>query len=314
MKIREALDKEPRIQQIADQDSDSLYVTNQPQIVAHAKYCYQNYHTIVNNIPKDSNIYNNTMEDFAMLDNKLAASQLDIGESSNLAQLAQTYDCTFDDPKYGQYVCILSVLAQIAIDSAKRLFDVDVTNEIRRIKKDMNVKKNKYPAFWLIIRKDFNEKNINPDLRCPMNYLYNLKLDQFRSSLSTLPMDYFFKKYELEKNRKTCKKVEELIENYISDYTHGFLTMEYSTDKIDYFLLKTDFNDLVNDISSIYVSHTYIGLFSWLIDRAFCISPEQYRGLYKLKSKIKKRRSILIKTLYEVNSANLLQCFSNNCA
>lgn len=298
----------------SDQDSDALYVTNQPQIVAHAKYCYQNYHTIVNNIPKDSNIYNNTMEDFAMLDNKLAASQLDIGESSNLAQLAQTYDCTFDDPKYGQYVCILSVLAQIAIDSAKRLFDVDVTNEIRRIKKDMNVKKNKYPAFWLIIRKDFNEKNINLDLKCPMNYLYNLKLDQFRSSLSTLPMDHFFKKYELEKNRKTCKKVEELIENYISNYTHGFLTMEYSTDKIDYFLLKTDFNDLVNDISSIYVSHTYIGLFSWLIDRAFCISPEQYRGLYKLKSKIKKRRSILIKTLYEVNSANLLKCFSNNCA
>lgn len=103
----------------ADQDSDSIYTTNQLQIVEHAKYCCENYPTIVNNIPKDSNIYNNTMEDFAKLDNKLSASQLDIGESSNLAQLAQTYDCTFDEQKYKDYICILSVLAQIAIDSAK---------------------------------------------------------------------------------------------------------------------------------------------------------------------------------------------------
>lgn len=71
----------------SDQDSDSIYTTNQPQIVEHARNCQALYPTIVNNIPKDSNIYNNTMEDFAKLDNKLAASQLDIGESSNLAQL-----------------------------------------------------------------------------------------------------------------------------------------------------------------------------------------------------------------------------------
>ena len=81
----------------------------------------------------------NNNASFAILDNKLAASQSDIGESSNLAQLAQTYDCTFDKQKYKDYICILSVLAQIAIDSAKRLFDVDVASEIRRIKKDMDV-------------------------------------------------------------------------------------------------------------------------------------------------------------------------------
>lgn len=79
----------------SDMDSDSIYTTNQPDIVEHARKCQTEYPTIVNNIPKDSNVYNNTMEDFAILDNKLAASQLDIGESSNLAQLAQTYDCTF---------------------------------------------------------------------------------------------------------------------------------------------------------------------------------------------------------------------------
>ena len=292
----------------SDMDSDSIYTTNQADIVLHAKNCKEKYLTIVNNIPKDSNVYDSTMKDFARLDNKLAASQLDIGESSNLAQLAQTYDCTFDEQKYKDYVCILSVLAQIAIDSAKRLFDVDVGSEIKRIKKDMDVENNKYPAFWKVIRRDFKEKNINYNLVCPMNYLYNLKLDQFRSNESTIPIQYFFKKFEIEKNRKTCKKVEEIIEMYMNKY---YSTIS-SENEDSYFLLKMDFDNMIQDIKKVYVSKNYIGLFSWLIDRAFCVSISQKQNQYKLKSKIKKRKSILIKALYDINSANLLKCFSEN--
>ena len=111
MKIGEALDKELRIQQIADMDSDSIYTTNQSDIVIHAKYCVQNYPTIVNNIPKEKNIYTSSLEDFAKVDNKLAASQSAIGTSSNLAALALSYSYSFPDKKYTNYVCILSVLA-----------------------------------------------------------------------------------------------------------------------------------------------------------------------------------------------------------
>ena len=68
-------------------DSDSIYVTNQKQIVEHARYCMQNYPTIVNNIPKEKNHYSNTPEDKALVDNKIAAGNMAIGESSNLAQL-----------------------------------------------------------------------------------------------------------------------------------------------------------------------------------------------------------------------------------
>lgn len=73
--------------------------------------CYKNYHTIVNNIPKDQNVYTSTMDDFAAMDNMLASSQIDIGESSNLAQIAQTYAYNFKEQKYEDYVCILSVIA-----------------------------------------------------------------------------------------------------------------------------------------------------------------------------------------------------------
>ena len=70
-----------------------------------------NYPTIVNNIPKDSKVYENTLDAFAEIDNNLADSQGDIGGSSNLAQMSQTYSYCFEDKKYQDYVCILSVLA-----------------------------------------------------------------------------------------------------------------------------------------------------------------------------------------------------------
>ena len=95
----------------SDMDSDSIYTTNQKDIVAHAKYCVKHYPTIVNNIPKEKNTYSSSLENFAKIDNKLAASQMSIGSSSNLAQIALSYSYSFSDQKYINYVCILSVLA-----------------------------------------------------------------------------------------------------------------------------------------------------------------------------------------------------------
>lgn len=95
----------------SDQDSDSCYTTNQKEIVEHAKYCHSNYPTIVNNIPKEKNIYSSSLEDFAKVDCNLASAQLAIGESSNVAQLALTYTYNFNEQKYDDAVCILSVLA-----------------------------------------------------------------------------------------------------------------------------------------------------------------------------------------------------------
>ena len=290
----------------SDMDSDSIYTTNQPDIVEHARKCQELYPTIVNNIPKDSNVYNNTMDDFATLDNKLAASQLDIGESSNLAQLAQTYDCTFGEQKYKDYICILSVLAQIAIDSAKRLFDVDVGNEIKRIKKDMNVQENKYPVFWKIINRNFKEKNINYELSCPMNHLYNLKLDQFRSNESTVPIEYFLRKEPLHIDRRTCKKVEDII----YDYSLKFYNSTKDNDS-DYLLLRQDFDNLVSSIQKTSISKNYQDFMFWILDRVFLATPQLKSNQYNLKSRLKKNRSIIIKTLYMVNRKTFLNCFKS---
>lgn len=294
-----------------DMDSDFGYTTNQPDIVEHARKCYLHYPTIVNNIPKEKNIYSNTMDDYAAIDNGLAKSQTDIGESSNLAQLAQTYAATYpEETKYQDYVCILSVLAQVAIDNAKRRFDIDLPKEILRIKNDMDIKTHQYPKFWLLIKRGFSKTHINKDLQCPMNYLYDLELNKFRNSTPTIPMNEFFIKHRLEKDKKQSRKVEDII----SKYSLCLLESQKGTENPEdgALLLRSDFDDLVNDIQKIYISSNYSGLFSWLIDRAFIISPSIIAKSREMKSTISKNRSILIKILYTINPKSFLSCFKSS--
>ena len=293
-----------------DMDSDSGYTTNQPDIVQHAKKCYSDHPTIVNLIPRDSKKYNRSMDEYALIDNNLANSQLDIGLSSNLAQIARTYSCNFNDEKYVDYVCILSVLAQVAIDNAKRRFDIDLGNEIKRIQKDLDIKTNLYPSFWLLIKKNFKKDNINEELKCPMNYLYNLDLSEFHNSTSTLPMSHFFNKFEMSNNIRTCRKVEDLIAKYSLNLYD--INSRDSEDN-DYLLLRKDFDNLILDIQKIKISKNYLGLFSWMIDRAFKILPGSLRNQKSISSVLNRNKPLLLKTLYEVNSSNLLKCFSKNC-
>lgn len=292
-----------------DQDSDFGFTTNQPDIVKYAYDCYTNYATIVNLIPKEANVYHNTMNDYANMDNALAASQTDIGESSNLAQLAQTYACTFNSKKYDNYVCILSVIAQVAIDNAKRKFDLDISKEIKRIKKDMDISKHKYPLFWKLIKRGFNDNNINKYLKCPMNYLYNLTVTgDKKNQEEILDMSYFYIQHSLEKDKKQCKKVEELIENYSLGLLDCHINSnEYNYD--DYLLLRSDFDVLISDIKKTYISSNYSGLMSWLINRAFYITPKILEKKSQVNSKLCKNKSLLIKTLYTVSKKSFLSCF-----
>ena len=257
----------------------------------------------------EQNIYDNTIENFALVDNNLAKASRVIGESSNLAQIALTYTYNFDDQKYYDYVCILSVLAQVAIDSAKRRFDIDLISEVKRIKKDMNVKENGLPSFWGVVKNDINRKRINKELKCPMNYLATVEINDTRSSETTLPMSEFFVKYQLEGNRTTSKKVEELIEKYSLD-VYDFSTTSTTDSKDEYLLLRSDFDNLLEDIRRVYISKNYIGLMSWLIDRAFLISAGTKRNSGKISTITSKNKSLLMKVLYDINKKSFLQVFS----
>lgn len=310
----------------SDQDSDSIYTTNSAPIVAHAKYCYSHYPTIVNNIPKDKNHYDNTPLDYAKVDNKLAASQLAIGESSNLAQICLSYTYNFEDEKFYNYVCELSVLAQAAIDSAKRVFEIDIPAEIMRIKKDIkiydtNIKpvvetadpflvkkawysEHGYPSFWLLERRDFDKAKINFNLKCPMNEIsHHLKFTKLKAKESTIKAEKFLVNNLSEKvNRNQSRKVEKLIENYSLRLYKDYQVKDDADEM--YLLLRDDFDKMIEEIRKVYISGNYQDLMLWLLRRTF---KEDVKS--KSVSKLHKNKVILLKTLWCVNSELFLKCF-----
>lgn len=137
------------------------------------------YHTIVNEIPlTGTSVYRKDMESYALMDNKIAAGQDDVGSSSNVAQLALSYyyDLIYHTGEKNKELrdvfVICSVLAQVAIDASKRIHDVSVGDELRRLKRvaqDINSDNNescgrtekvKYPVFYAEIQCEKQKKKV----------------------------------------------------------------------------------------------------------------------------------------------------------
>ena len=314
----------------SDQDSDSIYVTNQSEIVAHAKYCYDNYPTIVNKIPKTKNKYSPDMLSFAKVDNELAAAQLAIGESSNLAQLCLSYTYNFDDQKYADYVAILSVLAQVAIDNAKRHFDIDITKEIARIKSDMNIAENGYPYFWQITKKDKRkarndqerrerqranrekiQKQINKNLICPMNYLYNLKFDNARPIDKKIDMDKFIVIHKAKNIASYSRKIQDMIVRYSIMLVNE--NKKNDDNELEQYLLeRADFEDMIAEIRINSIPQKDAEIYSWLLNRAFLITPGVKGKRDTMNVSIRKNKPLLMKALYSASPKTFLKCFRNN--
>ena len=139
-----------------------------------------------------------------------------------------------------------------------------------------------------------------------MNYLYNLKLDQFRSNQSTIPIEYFLRKEPLHIDRRTCKKVEDIIYEYSLKFYNS--TKDNNS---DYLLLRQDFDSLISSIQKTPISKNYQDFMFWILDRVFLATPQLKSNQYNLKSRLKKNRSIIIKTLYMVNRKTFLNCFKS---
>lgn len=233
-------------------------VTNQKDIVRCAKFCYAEYPTIVNKIKESGITYGNSKTDYAIMDNKFSGSQMGIGWSSNLAQLAMTYywtELAKDSPdekllsEYYDNFVILSVVAQIIIDSCKREYEIDGNDEIKRISRlpcmsftksivtdDGGIKtiKNDFPEFMKYTReikytkdgkdlplsvinknKEKLSSRINYDLQCPMNWL-QVWLDKIQNAPTTgaSPTKDFFVKMQGASNNRQMSKIRELVELY----------------------------------------------------------------------------------------------------
>lgn len=302
--------KSPRINKPADQDSDFFYVSNQPDLVECARRAYANYSTVVNNIPMSSKCYDNTPESQASVDSQISSSRISIGSSSNVSQICQSYDCSYHDQKYSDYCCILAVLAQVAIDSAKKSFAINVSDEIEYIKQDIDIESNGYPVFWRNIQ-PAKADHINYTLTSPMCELSRMKVQQFMPATPTLPMETFFVNYPLKPGWRASKKIEKLIEDF--SFKEYLFNRSTEDDKAtEFLLLRDDFENLVQEIRSCCLPEKYIGLVSWLLNRAFVVSHGMKTKEGQLQTKMNKNKAALLSVLYEVSPNSVLKCFSKN--
>lgn len=171
-----------------DLDTDSIYTTNQKNIVALAEKAYTECPTIINEIKQDENSkYDKSMLSYSKMDAKISSAQFDIGLASNIAQLALSYwfDGGCKDRELEDIFIICSVLAQVAIDSSKRNFEITVGSELARIGKLQCMKHEpRFPRFYADIQKYNNKKKNGKTLEikdcdigffnCPMDLLYRI--------------------------------------------------------------------------------------------------------------------------------------------
>ncbi|SHJ65410.1 hypothetical protein SAMN02745248_00598 [Hathewaya proteolytica DSM 3090] len=240
----------------SDQDSDFILTTNQVDIVNFAKYTQNNYPTIVNCIEQDERQYKNNMKNMADIDNALAKSKADIGKTSNMAQIALSWYMNSKNKDLADIVCICSVLAQVAIDNAKRKYNVNLQEQINNIKKldCMQVKinkKNALPSFWKYTSDTFDiNKDIDKLLKvnCFMCLLED-KINKIKDSNRVDNVDIV----KLLDNNITNKYKYEQIQSILSKYAEytnkkNYLMQQIS--KTDSKEIKKDLMDKINELTS----------------------------------------------------------------
>ncbi len=220
-----------------DLDTDSIYTTNQHDIVNIAENAYMNYPTIINDIGlTGSSEYKKDMKSYAEMDSKISSSQYAIGEASNVAQLALSYyyDGGSKSEELEDVFIICSVLAQVAIDSAKRMFDINVNQELARLSRlpCMQPKDGKkYPVFYAKVqeqkmkgkkkKKAIDESEIR-GFNCPMEILADIieenviDLRKYKELIPyTCNLNMVFQ-YQTGRNRdsKQYKKVISIVQEY----------------------------------------------------------------------------------------------------
>ena len=327
-----------------DFDSDFNLVTNHPTMVKCAKYCYENYPTIVNRLKEESKSYNNTKSDYANMDNKFSGSQMGIGWSSNLAQLAMTYywtELNKESPneirlrEYYDNFVILSVLAQLVIDSCKRTYEIDGEDEIKRISRlpcmclnkriDTGNGKTKsikcdFPEFMKYTKeikstKDGKElpleiisenrsklrRRINYELQCPMNWLEkHLNKIQNIPSTEARPMTDFFIKMDGYGNNRQMSKIRELVEIY-DGYTKKFAICNSNDDDSVYKIIDIS-NEILDKLSKIKIGN--IVTINRLIETAFGIETNNNKSLYYKESQKYTRK--MLNLLYKMDKNKFL--------
>lgn len=241
-----------------DCDSDFVYVTNQSELAELARTAYVEYPTIINAVEeKGVSEYHFCPEDFAKMDNAISAAQISIGVSTDLAQMALSYYYAgkMKSRELEDIFIILSVIGQISIDLAKKNFDINVVNEINRIKRLSCMKSGLVPRFMADAKKIKNSKKKYSEgtvqrMNCPMDIMAEIMEEETiqypENRKERLPVRKFFDEniLKMKADNRKAERLAQVIQKY-NDSMKKIRT-DYGLDEEDeaYFVLK---NSVLNN-------------------------------------------------------------------
>lgn len=262
-----------------DFDSDSSYTTDNKQIVELARRCYEEYPTIVNNIPNEKVKGLSLYE----IDKKIAEGNKVTGGSSNLAALCQSVGKQ-------EATVICSVLAQISIDSAKRSSSLDYIGELKLLKEEN--KFDEVPKWWKYIKPEENKNKEIVEVDCAMNRCVDLKFAQ-RSKVEVTDAKKFLVRYENadKNNDRHSKAVLKLIEEYQLD----FRSYEIAENEELFAAAEFEFDTLCEDIRATSISRNSKNIMLYLLK--YALSGKSYNAPQ------------LISALYASNPNTFMSCF-----
>lgn len=272
------------------------------------------------------------MSDYAIMDSKMQASQRAIGGSSDTAQLALSYYADriykgINDEETQQIyenIIILAVLAQISIDGCKRLYSVDPTEEIKRIRRQPCMKKEKdYPRFmeythtipmtknganrdYEDISKDRKKlrNRIDPTIVCPMNWMEEcLDKIQMAPYSKSIPTSDFFVWEKGRANSRHLGKVRKIVEEYADWVKHRAPSLVESNNETmnEYFVRSTG---VIEAIKGVHISKVTM---NHLIGS--CLGVDKTIPKKKIYKKASKYTRKMLNLLYKANRDMFLSCW-----
>lgn len=285
----------------SDFDSDTILLTNNKWIVQAAKRNFDKLKISTNNVKAKKLKRKYNADQQVELD--YITSNNIIGQDINLAQILNSMlwnnlnnGQTFDKNKELYYdICTLNILSNLAIDSAKREFNVNLTYEMNNIRdkymtKNENGDKIKPYFFYYILKDkdlldnstdfkkfdttmDFVESYIDSVIR-KKEFRCGRKKSFLRFSDILNDEDYMYEKV----NRRQVKQIKDIIENYSKNVKGVYSSNMPNNEKGK---MARDLKEqCINDIYSLSINyHTAIYLLRYLDNEKY---SSYYRKLFNI--------------------------------
>lgn len=134
----------------ADYDSDTIVLFENEKLTELSNYCYGAYNVCINKVSSKPKLYKLNNSSMYEIDVALSESQKNIGQTVNQGQLCMSlyWDLFWksDDKNNSKlkqlqkYSDVMTVLSGIAIDMAKKMYDIDLGNEIKHVAESLSLK------------------------------------------------------------------------------------------------------------------------------------------------------------------------------